>query len=157
MRAALLGHPEGGEGIRHRKPGPGDEGSADDKGDLDYLLKVHHKAQEQVAEEMLGLTRTLKEQSMAAKDIIKKDNAVIEKANEVADKNTAKLTKETERLQEYTRCSCRCWIWFLIAVVIFTFIGKNLSISIFAENFNQNLLFSAMVWVMKFFRKRTDY
>ena len=40
--------------------------------DLDYLLKAHHQAQEQVAEEMLSLTKSLKEQSLAAKEVIGK-------------------------------------------------------------------------------------
>ena len=39
---------------------------------------------------MLSLTKTLKEQSLAAKDVIQKDTAVIEKAAEIADKNTGK-------------------------------------------------------------------
>ena len=40
--------------------------------DLDYLLKAHHQAQEQVAEDMLSLTKSLKEQSLAAKEVIGK-------------------------------------------------------------------------------------
>ena len=100
-------------------------------------MKAHHQAQEQVAEEMLGLTKTLKEQSLAAKDVILKDTAVIEKAAEVADKNTDRLKKEADRLEEHTKSSCRCWIWLLLGIVIMTFIS--------------------MVWVMKLFRKRKDY
>ena len=105
--------------------------------DLDDLMKVHHQAQEQVAEEMLSLTKTLKEQTIAAKEVIQKDTSKIEKANEVVDKNTEKLMKENERLQEHTKNSCRCWIWLLLMIVTFTFI--------------------IMVWIMKFFRKRSDY
>ena len=93
--------------------------------------------QEQVAEEMLSLTKTLKEQSLAAKDVILKDTAVIEKTAEMADKNTERLKKEADRLEEHTKSSCRCWIWSLLGIVIMTFVS--------------------MVWVMKFFRKRKDY
>ena len=92
--------------------------------DLDYLLKAHHQAQEQVADEMLSLTKSLKEQSLAAKEVILKDTAVIEKANTVADKNTDRLKNEMERLQEHTKSSCRCWIWLLIVIVTVTFIGE---------------------------------
>jgi len=105
--------------------------------DLDDLMKDHQESQEQVAEEMLSLTKTLKEQTIAAKEVIQKDTQKIEKANEVVDKNTEKLKKENERLQEHTKNSCRCWIWLLLMIVTFTFI--------------------AMVWIMKFFRKRSDY
>ena len=91
--------------------------------DLDYLMKAHHQAQEQVAEEMLSLTKTLKEQTIAAKEVIQKDTSKIEKANETVDKNTEKLMKENERLQEHTKNSCRCWIWLLLGIVTMTFIG----------------------------------
>merc|ERR1711860_264735 len=65
--------------------------------DLDDLMKDHQQSQEQVAEEMLSLTKTLKEQSIAAKEVIQKDTKKIEKANEVVDKNSEKLKKEDER------------------------------------------------------------
>ena len=91
--------------------------------DLDYLMKAHHQAQEQVAEEMLSLTKTLKEQTLAAKEVIQKDTSKIEKTNETVDKNTEKLMKENERLQEHTKNSCRCWIWLLLGIVTMTFIG----------------------------------
>ena len=41
--------------------------------DLDVLLKAHHAAQEKVAEDMLSLTRSLKEQTIAAGEIVRKD------------------------------------------------------------------------------------
>ena len=75
--------------------------------DLDDLMKAHHEAQEQVAEEMLSLTKTLKEQTLAAKEVISKDTGVIEKASEVTDKNAERLKKETERIEEHTKFSCR--------------------------------------------------
>lgn len=130
LRAALFGQGDQSE-VRRRNV------ANEENQDLDYLLKAHHQAQEQIAEEMLSLTKTLKEQSMAAKEVIQKDTNVIEKANEVVDKNSERLKKETERIQEHTKFSCRCWVWLLLAVVTMTFI--------------------AMVWVMKLFRKRSDY
>ncbi len=123
IRAALFGESE----LRKRNV-------PEETNDLDYLMKAHHQAQEQIAEEMISLTKTLKEQSLAAKDVILKDKSVIEKATEVVDKNTNRLKTETDRIQEHTRFSYRCWIWLLLAIVTFTFI--------------------AMVWVMKLFRKR---
>lgn len=116
LRGALFGNDD--SNVRKRNV---PEQGADN--DLDFLIKAHHQAQEQVAEEMLSLTKTLKEQSLAAKEVILKDTAVIEKANENADKNTTKLKTESDRLQEHTKFSCRCWIWFLLMVVTFTFIG----------------------------------
>jgi len=131
-RAALFGGPDD-DATKLRKRNLPDN----DSNDLEYLMKAHHQAQEQVAEDMLSLTKTLKEQSLAAKDVIQKDTAVIEKAAENADKNTERLKKEADRLEEHTKSSCRCWIWMLLGIVIMTFVS--------------------MVWVMKFFRKRKDY
>lgn len=41
--------------------------------DLDVLLKYHHSMQEKIADDMLLLTRNLKEQSQLASSIIRKD------------------------------------------------------------------------------------
>ena len=87
-------------------------------------MKAHHQAQEQVAEEMISLTRTLKEHTLAANEIIKKDTQTLEKTNEMAEKNSEKLALESERLKEHTNKLCRCWIWFLMLVVTITFIGR---------------------------------
>ena len=100
---------------------------------MEDLLKAHHQVQEQTAEEMLNLTRALKEQSLAANEIIKKDTASLEKTNEMADRNSARLGVEADRLSVHTKTLCRCWIWFILLIVTATFI--------------------VMVWIMKFFGK----
>ncbi len=97
-------------------------------------LKAHREAQENVAEEMLSLTRTLKEQTLAANEMIKKDTETLEKTSHLADKNTERLGVEAERLAIHAGTGCRCWIWFMLLVVCVTFV--------------------AMVLVMKIFRKR---
>jgi len=104
------------------------------KDDLDVLMKAHHQAQEAVAENMLSLTRSLKEQTMAAGEIVRKDTKVMEASSELAQKNADKLKVEADRLAEKNSSPCRCWIWMLLTIVCITFI--------------------AMVWVMKLFRKR---
>ena len=35
------------------------------------------------------------------------------------------MAVETERLQQHTKTVCRCWIWFVLMVVTFTFIGEE--------------------------------
>jgi len=119
---------------RHGRRQDDDEVDGGPSNDLDVLLKAHHAAQEKVAEDMLSLTRSLKEQTIAAGEIVRKDTKVIEQASELAQRNDDKLKAETERLQERNTSPCRCWIWMLLSIVCFTFI--------------------AMVWIMKFFRKR---
>jgi hypothetical protein len=41
--------------------------------DLDVLLKYHHSMQEKIADDMLSLARNLKEQTLLANTIIRKD------------------------------------------------------------------------------------
>lgn len=123
--------------VRRRHGRHDDDDEVDGGGpsnDLDVLLKAHHAAQEKVAEDMLSLTRSLKEQTIAAGEIVRKDTKVIEQSSELAQRNDDKLKAETERLQERNTSPCRCWIWMLLSVVCFTFI--------------------AMVGIMKLFRKR---
>ena len=87
-------------------------------------MRAQHEVQEQTAEEMLELTRALKEQSLAAHEIIKKDITTLTKTDELADRNTVRLGIETERLAEHTKRACRCWIWFIVLVVSITFVGR---------------------------------
>lgn len=54
------------DGVRQRKQKSAGE-------DLDALLKYHHSMQEKIADDMLLLTRNLKEQSQLASSIIRKD------------------------------------------------------------------------------------
>ena len=58
------------------------------------------------------------------------DNVPKPRVQKVVDKNTEKLMKENERLQEHTKNSCRCWIWLLLMIVSMTFIGKLILILI---------------------------
>eukprot|EP00094_Tigriopus_californicus_P005457 TCALIF_05259-PA protein Name:"Similar to use1 Vesicle transport protein USE1 (Danio rerio)" AED:0.05 eAED:0.05 QI:0/0.75/0.6/0.8/0.75/0.6/5/1028/284 len=124
-RRELLGQSDAE--LRQRKPAPVD-------GALEDLMKVHQDAQEQVAEEMLKLTRSLKEQSMAAGEIIRNDTASLERTNELAEANRTRLGLESERLNKHTQQLCRWWIWLIIFLVTVTFV--------------------AMVMIMKIFRKR---
>merc|ERR1739846_304854 len=102
--------------------------------ELDELLHAHHSAQEKVAEEMLSLTKSLKEQTRVAGEIVRKDTVVMERSNQLAEANSGKLQMESDRLSEHTGSAYRCWVWFLLGIVCITFV--------------------AMVMVMKIFRKR---
>lgn len=44
--------------------------------ELDLVLQQHQNLQEKLAEEMLGLARSLKTNTLAAQSVIKKDNQV---------------------------------------------------------------------------------
>lgn len=55
-------------------PRPGDEKQS--AAELDLVLQRHQNLQEKLAEEMLGLARSLKTNTLAAQSVIKKDNQV---------------------------------------------------------------------------------
>lgn len=55
-------------------PRPRDEKQS--AAELDLVLQQHQNLQEKLAEEMLGLARSLKTNTLAAQSVIKKDNQV---------------------------------------------------------------------------------
>ncbi|XP_067001756.1 vesicle transport protein USE1 isoform X2 [Anabrus simplex] len=91
--------------------------------DLDALLKFHHTMQEKIADDMLTLARSLKEQSQLAGTIIRKDTETIDKSSVMADKNLERLKVESERLEEHSRRAWKCWMWLMILVVLVVFIN----------------------------------
>lgn len=59
---------------RAKGPRPADEKQS--VSELDLVLQRHQGLQEKLAEEMLGLARSLKTNTLAAQSVIKKDNQV---------------------------------------------------------------------------------
>ncbi|XP_065335862.1 vesicle transport protein USE1 [Cloeon dipterum] len=94
--------------------------------DMDALLKYHHSMQEKIADDMLSLTKNLKEQTILANSIIKKDIKAAEQSQSLSDQNTARLKTESDKLQEHSKRACKCWLWLMIIVVISVFIAMVL-------------------------------
>ncbi|XP_075981286.1 vesicle transport protein Use1 [Anticarsia gemmatalis] len=94
--------------------------------DIDSLLKYHQNMQEKVAENMVMLTKSLKEQSQIASTIIKGDTEALKKSSDLTDKNLSSLKVESERLQEHSRSAWKCWLWIMLAVVMVIFINMVL-------------------------------
>jgi len=125
MREQLLGTGTGGGSKEEHGYGPG--------ANLDKILAEHKDQQERVAEEMIALTRSLKEQSVAAGAMLRKDTVKLEQAAENADTNLAKLTEETQRVSEFSSRGCRCWIWLMMLLVVLTFLGMVLTMRLFRK------------------------
>jgi len=127
LREQLLG-PSGGS-----KDGP--ETSSFGVGtNLDKILAEHKDQQERVAEEMIALTRSLKEQSAAAGSMIRNDTGRLTQAADMADSNLAKLGEETSRVNEFSgRGSCRCWIWLMMGLVVLTFMMMVMTMRLFRK------------------------
>lgn len=98
------------------------------------MEKYYDNIQEKLSEEMINLTRTLKEQTLTASKIIKKDTEVITKSAKMANTNVASLEKESKKLDEHNRRSCKCWLWIMIGLVIAIFISMVLFMKIMKKS-----------------------
>ncbi|KAF0875027.1 USE1 protein, partial [Crocuta crocuta] len=109
-------------------PSPGDEKQS--AAELDLVLRRHQNLQEKLAEEMLGLARSLKTNTLAAQSVIKKDNQTLSHSLKMADQNLEKLKTESERLEQHTQKSVNWLLWAMLIVVCFIFITMILFIRI---------------------------
>ncbi|MBN3308829.1 USE1 protein, partial [Amia calva] len=101
--------------------------------ELDAVLQHHHNLQEKLAEEMLSLARSLKNNTLAAQNMIKQDNQTLTQSMRMADLNFEKLKTESERLEQHTKKSVNWFLWLMLIVVCFTFISMILFIRIFPK------------------------
>ncbi|XP_058583528.1 vesicle transport protein USE1 isoform X1 [Neofelis nebulosa] len=109
-------------------PRPGDEKQS--AAELDLVLQRHQSLQEKLAEEMLGLARSLKTNTLAAQSVIKKDNQTLSHSLKMADQNLEKLKTESERLEQHTQKSVNWLLWAMLVIVCFVFISMVLFIRI---------------------------
>uniref|UniRef100_A0A3Q3LDZ8 Vesicle transport protein USE1 n=1 Tax=Labrus bergylta TaxID=56723 RepID=A0A3Q3LDZ8_9LABR len=99
--------------------------------ELEAVLQHHHNLQEKLADDMLNLARNLKNNSLAAQNIIKQDNQTLGQSMRQADLNFEKLKTESERLEQHTKKSVNWLLWIMLVLVSFTFISMILFIRIF--------------------------
>ncbi|XP_064391034.1 vesicle transport protein USE1-like [Halichondria panicea] len=108
--------------LRHR-------GTAALKEDIDSVVNRHQKMQDEIAEDMIRMAHSLKNNSLVAKEIMLSDNKALEKTLKAADNNIEGLDRETGRLQEHTS-GCAWGIWILLLVVFVVFFAMILLIRI---------------------------
>lgn len=101
--------------------------------ELDAVLQHHHNLQEKLAEDMLNLARNLKNNTLAAQNIIKQDNQTLSQSMRQADVNFEKLKTESERLEQHTKKSVNWFLWLMLIMVSFVFISMILFIRIFPK------------------------
>lgn len=103
--------------------------------DADQLLKHHENMQQKITEDMLSLTRTLKEQSETANKIIKMDTEVVSRSTELAQQNFGKLTVESVKLGEHSKRAWKCWMWLMLAIVLIVFINMVLFMKVMKKKY----------------------
>lgn len=134
MRSELLGaDPAEPEVDVRRRSGAAGPRAADEKqsaAELDLVLQRQQALQEKLAEEMLGLARSLKSNTLAAQSVIKKDNQTLSHSLKMADQSLEKLKTESERLEQHAQKSVNWLLWAMLIVVCFIFISMILFIRI---------------------------
>lgn len=98
--------------------------------ELDTDLQHKQDLQEKLAEEMLGLARSLKSHTLAAQSVIKKDNQTLSHSLKMADQNLEKLKQESERLEQHAQKSVNWLLWAMLVIVCFVFISTILFIRV---------------------------
>uniref|UniRef100_A0A8C2TQ40 Vesicle transport protein USE1 n=1 Tax=Coturnix japonica TaxID=93934 RepID=A0A8C2TQ40_COTJA len=101
--------------------------------ELDAVLQHHQDMQEKLAEEMLSLARSLKNNTLAAQNVIKQDNQTLSHSLRMADQNFEKLKDESDRLEQHAKKSVNWLLWMMLIVVCFIFISMILFIRIFPK------------------------
>ncbi|NXK16452.1 USE1 protein, partial [Arenaria interpres] len=101
--------------------------------ELDAVLQHHQDMQEKLAEEMLSLACSLKNNTLAAQNVIKQDNQTLSHSLRMADQNFEKLKDESDRLEQHAKKSVNWLLWIMLIVVCFIFISMILFIRIFPK------------------------
>ncbi|XP_006877179.1 PREDICTED: vesicle transport protein USE1 [Chrysochloris asiatica] len=115
---------------RTRGAGPRPVEEKQSAAELDLVLQRHQNLQEKLAEEMLGLARSLKTNTLAAQNVIKKDNQTLSHSLKMADQNLETLKTESERLEQHTQKSVNWLLWVMLIIVCFIFISMILFIRV---------------------------
>lgn len=110
--------------LRQRKGEFNTEKSNTREQDFDAVMKQEQHSQENLSEHMLLLAKTMKEQASISGSIIKQDIKTLEKSNTLAEDNLNNLQIHSQKLRERSGWCARCWIWLVLAVAVFLFIGK---------------------------------
>lgn len=105
-------------GVRKRATATGGD-------NMGEAVKYYGDLQERIAEDMLSLTKNLREQTETANKIIKKDTEVVSKSNQLSDRNLSSLNSEAEKLQEHSKRAWKCWMWIMIGMVMMIFLCKH--------------------------------
>lgn len=118
MRRDLLGIGAFANDLRKRTTNSTTSGSDE----MSQAMKHSVDMQEKIAEDMLALTRNLKEQTETANRIIRRDTEIVSKSANMSDMNYASLNKEADILKDHSKRAWKCWMWIMIGLVMVIFI-----------------------------------
>lgn len=93
---------------------------------MEQAVNHYENLQEKITEDMLVFTQSLKDQTQTANRIIKQDTKAMERSMQQTEKNLDVLRDESHRLQEHSKRAWKCWMWFMVAMVVAIFISMVL-------------------------------
>jgi len=97
----------------------------------DQML-YHEEQQEQIANEMVNLTKVLKHNAVMSNKIIKEDIKNLEKANKATESNYNNMRAESNRLKVHMDKSS-CWMYSILLIVFIVFIAMIIFIRFFPK------------------------
>lgn len=100
---------------------------------IDDIIKQHHDMQEKVAEEMIRMAQSMKQNSLRSREIIKKDQQELTRSKNLVVQNLHKLKIESERLEEMNNRKCSWSIWLMLGIVCIVFINMIIFIKFFPK------------------------
>lgn len=123
-RYELLGPKNSDSELRHRKQADGE--------DAETIIRHQRGMHEKLTEEMLNLTRSLKQSVRDSGRIVQEDNKTLDTSMKLADSNTKKLKVESDRLEQHTK-TCSWWIWIMLVLVTLTFLFMIVFMRLFGK------------------------
>lgn len=92
--------------------------------DLDTVLKYNRNMQENIANNMILMTRSMREHATIASGIIRRDIRSLENSNKLTTVHEKSLKSESLKLEEHNKSNWRCWVWLMVAFVLIVFFSK---------------------------------
>ncbi|CAI5440128.1 unnamed protein product [Caenorhabditis angaria] len=103
-------------------------------GNSDEIFMKNEKIEENLAEDLLKMTKSLKSVMSAAGEVIKEDNVRLSKMQQQVDKNKSDLEIESDRLAHHAyKCGFDCMRIFLVIFIFWTFISMVVMMKMFPK------------------------
>jgi len=95
-------------------------------------MQQHQQVHEDIASDMINLTKTLKHNISSSAKIIKDDINTLKSATSNTESNLQQLKKESTRLDTHMNKSS-CWLWMALIAVALTFVAVIFLIRFFPK------------------------
>ncbi|VDN40618.1 unnamed protein product [Gongylonema pulchrum] len=107
-----------------------------DHSDANEITRREAEKQENLANELFGMARLMKQTYTTAGAVIKEDNATLSRLQQAADSHKGSLLRESKRLEEYAYRSW-CDLLYIIGIcaIIMSFISMVLVMRVFTKKY----------------------